>query len=200
MPISLSLKEYSDNKGLSTLKEIKSKLDLYGPNKFDIPAPAFMDLFKQQLVAPLTVFQVFCVLLWMLDEYWQYSLFTLFMIISFEGVTVFSRLKSLTTLRGMGNESVEIQSYRNQKWISIRTDEILPGDIISIKRNKNADTIPADCLILSGSAVVNEATLTGESVPQMKECLTISNENMNDNLDMKSSHKVVIANNNYLNN
>lgn len=32
-----------------------------------------MDLYKQQLVSPFTVFQLFCVILWCLDSYWQVS-------------------------------------------------------------------------------------------------------------------------------
>jgi len=45
------------------------------------------------------------------------------------------------------------------------SDEIYPGDIIMIKRDstKKKQSVPCDLIILSGSAVVNEAILTGES-------------------------------------
>lgn len=36
--------------------------------------------------------------------------------------------------------------------------------------------MPCDCMLVHGSAVLNEATLTGESVPQMKEGVLASKD------------------------
>lgn len=188
----------------------------YGNNMFSVKQPTFGELYKAQLLSPFTVFQLFCVGLWLLDEYWHYSFFTLFMILTFEGTVVFSRIKSLGALRGMGNPSRAVFVYRLGKWESADTSELLPGDIMSLTRIKphfakvangsdpkkkkvvakkveddGGDVVPADLLLLRGSTVVNEASLTGESVPQMKEGLTeIEKE---EPLDMKNKNKMSVA-------
>ncbi|KAG6619896.1 P-type ATPase (P-ATPase) Superfamily [Phytophthora cinnamomi] len=186
---------YLESRGLTSEREVEAQLDLYGKNEFSIPQPNFVDMFKQQLLEPLTVFQIFSVCLYMLDEYWQYSLFTLGMILMFEGVTVMSRLKNLQTLRGMGNKAREVYVYREKTWKKVNSDMLVPGDVISVKRETDGDhdnMVPCDCLLLDGSAVLNEATLTGESVPQMKEAIgtKMSPQDLAEQLDMKSGHKV----------
>ncbi|MED6170958.1 putative manganese-transporting ATPase pdr2 [Stylosanthes scabra] len=127
---------------------------------------------KEHCMEPFFVFQVFCVGLWCLDEYWYYSLFTLFMLFMFESTMAKSRLKTLTELRRVRVDSQILMVHRGGKWVKLSGTDLLPGDVVSIGRssgqNGEEKSVPADMLILAGNAIVNEAILTGESTPQWK--------------------------------
>jgi len=186
----------------------------FGPNMFKVKQPTFGELYKAQLLNPFSVFQIFCVLLWAIDDYIIYSFFSLFMVLMFEGTVVFQRIKSLQSLTNMGNPSRQVFVFRSNRWTSVDSAELLPGDILSLTRvaphrakqedkttgkvltlrkieDEGGDVVPADLLLLSGSTVVNEASLTGESVPQMKEGLAELEEG--EELSMKVKHKMNVA-------
>ncbi|KDQ55430.1 hypothetical protein JAAARDRAFT_208707 [Jaapia argillacea MUCL 33604] len=156
-----------------TVAQIESAVTLYGKNEFDIPIPSFTELFGEHATAPFFVFQIFCVALWCLDEYWYYSLFTLFMLIVFECTVVWQRVRTLTEFRTMSVAPYPIQSFRDSRWLTISTEELLPGDVISIVRHQSETTIPADILLVSGTCIVNEAMLSGESTPLLKESIQL---------------------------
>eukprot|EP01041_Mallomonas_annulata_P010324 gene10324-21543_t len=163
--------------------------EVYGPNKFQMATPAFLDLYFIQITSPFTVFQLFCSLLWCLDEYWQYSLFSLFMICTFEATTVFTRMKSISMLKGMGNAPRPVKVFRHNKWVETSTEDLVPGDVFSLTKGSD-DVIPCDAVIVYGGAVVNESTLTGESVPQMKDGVASTKSDMDIPLNIKGEHKV----------
>jgi manganese-transporting P-type ATPase len=224
-------------KGLASQHQVLTAQINYGPNVFRVRQPVFLDLYKKQLLNPFSVFQVFCVLLWAIDDYLIYSFFSLFMVLVFEATVVFQRLKSMQALRGMGNPTRIVHVYRGKAWVPVDSTELLPGDVVSLVRiqprlhkgtsgsgttngaaaaaaaassgdkadtkakppvvgrrieDEGGDVVPADLLLLRGSTVVNEASLTGESVPQMKEGVVLDEADQDSAammLDMKATHK-----------
>ncbi|SCV01974.1 LANO_0F14488g1_1 [Lachancea nothofagi CBS 11611] len=150
---------------------------LYGDNSFDIPIPSFTELFKEHAVAPFFVFQIFCVCLWLLDDLWYYSLFNLFMIVAMEGASVFQRLTTLKEFRTMGVKPYSINVLRDGKWQLMQTTDLLPMDLVSVTRTAEDSAIPCDLVLIDGSCIVNEAMLSGESTPLLKESIKLRPHN-----------------------
>ncbi|XP_058204028.1 probable manganese-transporting ATPase PDR2 [Rhododendron vialii] len=163
---------YLKSSGHGSEAKVIAATEKWGRNAFEYPQPTFQKLMKEHCMEPFFVFQVFCVGLWCLDEYWYYSLFTLFMLFMFESTMAKSRLKTLTELRRVRVDGQTLMVYRCGKWVKLSGMDLLPGDVVSIGRstgeNGEDKSVPADMLILAGSAIVNEAILTGESTPQWK--------------------------------
>ena len=121
----------------------------YSLNEFNTPIPSFMELFTEHATAPFFVFKIFCVALWCLDEYWYFSLFTLFMLVVFECTVIWqvglsnwveSRvliglLQTLTEFRMMSIAPYLIQCFRDNKWQTLQMDKVLPGDVVSISES-----------------------------------------------------------------
>lgn len=163
---------YLKSTGHGTEAKVVAATDKWGRNAFEYPQPTFQKLMKEHCMEPFFVFQVFCVGLWCLDEYWYYSLFTLFMLFMFESTMAKSRLKTLTELRRVRVDNQTLMVHRCGKWVKLSGTDLLPGDVVSIGRSSSQTgedkSVPADMLIIAGSAIVNEAILTGESTPQWK--------------------------------
>ncbi|KFY49750.1 hypothetical protein V496_09812 [Pseudogymnoascus sp. VKM F-4515 (FW-2607)] len=164
---------FQKSRGISSSSELSRIQQHYGNNTFDIPVPTFMELFKEHSVAPFFVFQIFCVGLWMLDEYWYYSLFTLFMLVVFESTVVWQRLRTLNEFRGMSIKPYNIYAFRENRWVETESDKLLPGDLVSVGRTKEDSGVACDMLLVEGSAIVNEAMLSGESTPLLKDSVQL---------------------------
>ncbi len=109
----------------------------------------------------------------MLDEYWYYSLFTLFMLVAFESTVVWQRQRTLNEFRGMSIKPYNIWVYREKKWEETQSDKLLPGDLVSVGRTKEDSGVACDMLLVEGSAIVNEAMLSGESTPLLKDSVQL---------------------------
>lgn len=186
-PVDKKLNLYLTENGLQDEMSEKFYTALYGPNVMVMDLPQFRALFIERATAPFFVFQVFCVGLWCMDDYWIYSLFTLGMLVVFECMLVYQQLKNLSEIRKMGNEPFKLKIFRNSKWRLISSADLLPGDYVQILSGR----VPCDMLLLSGSCIVDESLLTGESVPQMKESIeSLSSNELDRKLDLKTDSKL----------
>lgn len=59
------------------------------------------------------------------------------MLVMFECTVVWQRVRTLTEFRSMSIEPYPIQCYRDGKWDKVQTDELLPGDVVSLGKSKN---------------------------------------------------------------
>ena len=75
-------------------------------------------------------------------------------------------------------------------WAAVSTEELVPGDVFCLYNDGVEEpTVPCDALILHGAAVANEASLTGESTPQMKEAAQAEGTAAREPLDMAATHR-----------
>lgn len=178
-PTKNPLSTYLDWEGLNTAAMRAQQLDNFGPNKLEVVIPDFQTLLVDHALAPFFVFQMFCVLLWCLDEYWQYSIFSGLMMVGMECTVVMQRIRNMKTLRDMAQVPVrEVTVLREGREERIRSTELLPMDLLVVESNVPC---PVDSLLVRGTCIVNEATLTGESTPQLKE----APDRIDISLDMK---------------
>ena len=80
------------------------------------------------------------------------------------------------------------------EWVKVYSKEILPGDVFLVgPTSKGKQNMPVDALLLEGMCVVEEAAMTGESVPQVKVPLENAQEdtttNLSSHLDMDGRHR-----------
>uniref|UniRef100_A0A8R1DVA3 Cation-transporting ATPase n=1 Tax=Caenorhabditis japonica TaxID=281687 RepID=A0A8R1DVA3_CAEJA len=167
-PFIIFKNDVDDRKGL-TEEEVLSKREIYNRNSLIIKlTPLIVILFKEVL-GPFYLFQVFSVTLWFIDQYAYYASVIVLITVLSAGLAVWEMRKQEKRIREMVGESPKVTLIRNGNDIEVDATEIVPGDIISLPAH--SFVLPCDCLLMNGTVIVNEAMLTGESVPVTKASL-----------------------------
>eukprot|EP00958_Prasinococcus_capsulatus_P025144 scaffold4121_cov381-Prasinococcus_capsulatus_cf.AAC.8 len=146
-PSSLDVQLYRKDKGITSETQVAALEEWYGTNQFDMPAPSFLEMLQEQMMAPFFVFQVFCVLLWCMDDYLSYSLMTLFMLVLFECTVVKQRERNYQELRRVPPSGRHVYVYRGGKWAMSSPARLLPGDLFSMLDGEQV--VPADAVLVS---------------------------------------------------
>ena len=133
-------------------------------------------------------FQIYSIILWNATEYYAYAAVITAMTIFDLLEETITNLSNLKNIRRMARYNIPIKIYRKTldnkiEIIESESCKLVPGDIFELPDNGMA--MPCDCILLSGSLIINEAMLTGESTPIIKSHLPNIKQNFDEDADQK---------------
>ncbi|XP_075720181.1 putative cation-transporting ATPase 13A4 [Rhinoderma darwinii] len=139
-----------------------------GPNIIDVGIVPIWKLLFKEVLSPFYVFQLFSVCLWFAEEYIEYSVAIIIMSVICIGLSVYTLRQQSVKLHRLveSHNNIKVSVYGKHKGIfQEESHHLAPGDVIVIERNS---ILPCDALLISGTCIVNESMLTGESIPVTK--------------------------------
>ncbi|XP_032156459.1 cation-transporting ATPase 13A2 isoform X9 [Sapajus apella] len=155
--------------GLS-LQDQTVRKAIYGPNVISIPVKSYPQLLVDEALNPYYGFQAFSIALWLADHYYWYAL-CIFLISAISiCLSLYKTRKQSQTLRDMVKLSMQVCVCRpggEEEWVD--SSELVPGDCLVLPQE--GGLMPCDAALVTGECMVNESSLTGESVPVLKTAL-----------------------------
>jgi len=154
-------------RGLSD-NEVLTRQQLFGINLVKVPVKPYLVLLVEEVLNPFYVFQAWSVTVWMLDEYVYYAMCVAIISLTSALISLVSTRRSLQRISDMAYHQARVRVLRNSSVLTISSDDLVPGDVVLLQPQ---DVVPADLILVSGSVIVDESMLTGESVPVVKTAL-----------------------------
>ncbi|MFZ7103016.1 MAG: cation-translocating P-type ATPase [Peptococcaceae bacterium] len=159
-------------------EESANRLTIYGPNALEeAPPRSLISMFIEQMKEVLVLILIGAALVSGALGEWEDTIVILIIVIINAALGVYQENKAeqaLKALKEMTKASVKV--VRDGEINQLEVDALVPGDIVILD---TGDSIPADArLIEAASLRVNEAALTGESVPAEKNLNVIDKEDV----------------------
>ena len=171
-----SIKENQD-KILETLTnglndtEVSHQKQIFGICDLIVRIPSVLMLLIIEFSDPFYIFQLFSVILWYCNYYAYYATVIIVATIVSLATSVWESRTSLKCIQSMARYSCKVNVFRRgaegkKEPKMISSIELVPGDLFEIPEDGYA--LPCDCILTSGTVIVNESMLTGESTPIIK--------------------------------
>ncbi|KAK3533343.1 hypothetical protein QTP70_017177, partial [Hemibagrus guttatus] len=177
---------HSDHSGGLSRNQQEYRRLFFGVNEIAVKVPSLFKLLIKEVLNPFYIFQLFSVILWCADEYYYYAMAIMFMSI----ISIATSLYTIKKFQSQEFENVEECETVHIQYITLHdmvathsivrvsvcranneieealSTDLVPGDVMVIP--SNGTIMPCDAVLISGTCIVNESMLTGESVPVTK--------------------------------
>ena len=142
-----------------------------------MPKKSALAILVYEVLNPFYIFQIFAVILWMWDAYYYYASCILVISTGSVIISLFETLRNNEEVRRMALYNCQVlrKTLADSAISTVDSRELVPGDLIIVPEGIS---LPCDLILLTGGAIVNEAMLTGESIPVLKTSLPVSSEEL----------------------
>ncbi|KAJ1954202.1 hypothetical protein EC988_002560, partial [Linderina pennispora] len=154
----------ADSPGLSTA-EAEYRMELVGQNFIEVSVPNWFFAFLREVTSFIALYQLLALLLFIYDFYWQAGIVDLGIVLLAMTFSTVVRKLSEERLKRMAEQDDQVNVRRNGDWVQASSRDLVPGDVIQLTTGMH---MSCDCILISGNAVVNESSLTGEPLPVRK--------------------------------
>ena len=177
-----TIKQIKDNlyQGLQE-EERNNIINILGNCLIEIKIKNILKMILFEFSDPFYLFQIFSIILWTFFEaYYHYAIIIIISTILSIGIGVYETRYNLNGIKSIAEYNIPIKRKENNHFVEVMSKYLAPGDVIEVP--SEGIKLPCDCILISGTVVVNESVLTGESTPIVKNDI---NEADSSNLDIK---------------
>jgi Ca2+-transporting ATPase len=165
----------NSDKGLE-MNEVISRLKEYGANALkEPPKRSLLSMFVEQLKEVLVLILIVAAAVSGALGEWEDTIVIMIIVILNAGLGVFQEQKAEEALKALKNMTkAAIKVKREGKVTQDEVENLVPGDVIILDAG---DSVPADARLIEAATLrINEAALTGESVPAEKDLKIIEGQ------------------------
>ena len=180
-----TLGDFLSLKAGRTMDEAKDRYLLLGGNTLDIPAPSYIRNIYQEFSKTFYTYQLFIIWAWCpLYSYFMAIVQATIIVIGGLTVSYFLYRNETNTYR-LTKITGESHVIRDGSLQSQSIRHLVPGDVVKISTGR----VPADMILAEGyEIIVDESTLTGESIPMVKKSIHQSDAHSRYNLVTHKRH------------
>jgi cation-transporting ATPase 13A3/4/5 len=149
-----------------THAEVKSRIGWYGDNAIRVPVPPISAALSTEIASWGIMYQMAAVTVQLfMQAYPVAALVSAFAIVG-SGMKAYITRSNTARIAEMAVMHEKVEVVRDGDWVGdLPSTSLVPGDVVSIP---DSILVPADIVLIEGIVVVDEAMLTGETMPVKK--------------------------------
>ncbi|XP_017489622.1 PREDICTED: probable cation-transporting ATPase 13A3 [Rhagoletis zephyria] len=165
---------FYQQKGLSAEHQRRRQV-VYGLNQIVVTVQSVYGILISEVLEPFYIFQIFSLVIWSFDAYYYYASCIVIMSALSLTSSVIQTRRNQKQLRDTVQGTDSVMVYRGgeggggtgaDNYEKVESSQLVPGDIIEVP--SFGCIMQCDAVLISGNVIINEAMLTGESVPVTK--------------------------------